>query len=86
MNKYKYPILALIASLLAVSCSTTKYVPDGSYLLSKVSIRVDSLTAYEQEQLGELEPYLIAAARRLAVQDAPNCYAGTVYRAAVCTR
>lgn len=58
MNKYKYPILALIASLLAVSCSTTKYVPDGSYLLSKVSIRVDSLTAYEQEQLGELEPYL----------------------------
>ena len=58
MNKYKYPILALIASLLAISCSTTKYVPDGSYLLSKVSIRVDSLTAYEQEQLGELEPYL----------------------------
>ena len=41
MNKYKYPILALITSLLAVSCSTTKYVPDGSYLLSKVSIRVD---------------------------------------------
>ncbi len=58
MNKYKYPILALIASLLAVSCSTTKYVPDGSYLLSKVTIRVDSLSTYEQEQLGELNLYL----------------------------
>ena len=58
MNKYKYSILALLVSLLVTSCSTTKYVPDGSYLLSKVTIRVDSLSTYEQEQLGELDLYL----------------------------
>ena len=46
MNKYKYSILVLLVSLLVTSCSTTKYVPDGSYLLSKVTIRVDSLSTY----------------------------------------
>lgn len=43
-------------SLLLVlsSCSLTKHVEEGSYLLSRVSVRVDSLSAHEREELGEL--------------------------------
>ena len=34
-------ILFLVAILLLVSCSTTKYVPDGMYLLDDVRVKVD---------------------------------------------
>lgn len=36
-KSFRYAILATIALLLA-SCSSTKYVPDGSYLLDEVRI------------------------------------------------
>lgn len=42
MNKgFRYAILAVIVFLLA-SCSSTKYVPDGSYLLDEVRIHTDN--------------------------------------------
>lgn len=42
MNKgFRYAIIAAIASVLA-SCSSTKYVPDGSYLLDEVHIHTDN--------------------------------------------
>ena len=51
---------ALILGLLLIlaSCSTTRHVEPGSYLLSKVSIRVDSLPPAELEQLGDLTTFL----------------------------
>ena len=52
MKKNRYA-LALVLAL--ASCSTTKYVGDGSYLLTKVTIQVDSLDQTEREQLGDLE-------------------------------
>jgi len=56
MTKNKYTLLALGLALTA--CSTTKYVGEGSYLLTKVAIRVDSLEAEEREELGTLEAFL----------------------------
>ena len=42
MNKgFRYAILTTIVLLLA-SCSSTKYVPDGSYLLDEVRIHTDN--------------------------------------------
>ena len=42
MNKgFRYAILTVIVFLLA-SCSSTKYVPDGSYLLDEVRIHTDN--------------------------------------------
>lgn len=42
MNKgFRYAIIAAIAFVLA-SCSSTKYVPDGSYLLDEVHIHTDN--------------------------------------------
>lgn len=38
---FRYAILAAIVLLLA-SCSSTKYVPDGSYLLDEVRIHTDN--------------------------------------------
>ena len=55
MTKTKY-ILAL--GLLLTACSTTKYVGDGSYLLTKVAVRVDSLGEEEREELGSLGAFL----------------------------
>ena len=40
-KSFRYAILATIALLLA-SCSSTKYVPDGSYLLDEVRIHTDN--------------------------------------------
>lgn len=34
--------VCLLAALLAASCSSTKYVPDGQYLLDEVSVRSDN--------------------------------------------
>ena len=55
MKKNRY---ALALALALASCSTTKYVGDGSYLLTKVTIQVDSLDQTEREQLGDLESFL----------------------------
>ena len=42
MNKgFRYAVLATVVFLLA-SCSSTKYVPDGSYLLDEVRIHTDN--------------------------------------------
>ena len=57
MKKNRYA-LALALGLALSSCSTTKYVGDGSYLLTKVTIQVDSLDQTEREQLGDLESFL----------------------------
>ena len=57
MKKNRYA-LALALGLALPSCSTTKYVGDGSYLLTKVTIQVDSLDQTEREQLGDLESFL----------------------------
>jgi len=38
--KFIYPLLLFI--LLLTACNTTKYVPEGEYLLNKVSIKTDS--------------------------------------------
>ena len=37
MKKGLYCVISVLALLLSVSCSSTKYVPDGSYLLDEVS-------------------------------------------------
>lgn len=42
MKKGLYCIISVLALLLSVSCSSTKYVPDGSYLLDEVSIHTDN--------------------------------------------
>lgn len=42
MRKGLYCIISVLALLLSVSCSSTKYVPDGSYLLDEVSIHTDN--------------------------------------------
>ena len=40
-KKHTYILALVLATLGLASCSTTKYVPDGSYLLDKVNIEVD---------------------------------------------
>ena len=52
MTKNKYILLALGLALTA--CSTTKYVGEGSYLLTKVAIRVVSRSVRIQSYLGSL--------------------------------
>ena len=42
MKKGLYCVISVLALLLSVSCSSTKYVPDGSYLLDEVSIYTDN--------------------------------------------
>lgn len=42
MKKGLYCVISVLALLLSVSCSSTKYVPDGSYLLDEVSIHTDN--------------------------------------------
>lgn len=54
MNKgFRYAILATIVLLLA-SCSSTKYVPDGSYLLDEVRIHTDN----KEVKPSSLSPYV----------------------------
>ncbi len=50
-------MLALVCFILA-GCSSSKHVPDGSYLLDKVNIRVDSTGKSEQLDLTEMQAYL----------------------------
>lgn len=57
MNKgFRYAILTTIVLLLA-SCSSTKYVPDGSYLLDEVRIHTDNKEVKPtDEKSGYAEP------------------------------
>ena len=50
-------ILAVVCIILS-GCSSSKHVPYGSYLLDKVSIRVDSTGKEEQLDLTEMQAYL----------------------------
>ncbi len=50
-------ILAIVGIVLT-GCSSSKHVPDGSYLLDKVHIRLDSTGKEEQLDVTEMEAYL----------------------------
>ena len=50
-------MLAIVCFVLC-ACSSSKHVPDGSYLLDKVNIRVDSTGKSEQLDLTEMQAYL----------------------------
>ena len=46
------------ACFILAGCSSSRHVPDGSYLLDKVNIRIDSTGKSEQLDLTEMEAYL----------------------------
>ena len=48
MKKINYSLL-IIVSLLITACNTTKYVPEGEYLLNDVSIETDTKTIPKEE-------------------------------------
>lgn len=48
MKKNNYSLL-IIVSLLITACNTTKYVPEGEYLLNDVSIETDTKTIPKEE-------------------------------------
>ncbi|MDE5584758.1 MAG: BamA/TamA family outer membrane protein [Muribaculaceae bacterium] len=50
-------LLALVGCILS-GCSSSKHVPDGSYLLDKVKIRMDSTGKEEQLDLTEMQAYV----------------------------
>lgn len=50
-------MLAVVGIILS-GCSSSKHVPDGSYLLDKVRIRLDSVGKEEQLDVAEMEAYL----------------------------
>ncbi|MDE5850703.1 MAG: BamA/TamA family outer membrane protein [Muribaculaceae bacterium] len=55
------PVSALILAIACIAlagCSSSRHVPDGSYLLDKVNIRVDSTGKNEQLDLTEMQAYL----------------------------
>ncbi len=54
--RYSGYILCILAALGIVSCSTTKYVPDGSYLLDKVEVRTDGV--YNDIDLSRMNSYV----------------------------
>ena len=52
---FKYRFTAIVALLLAIAgCSTTKYIPEGEYLLNKVTVKADD----EQTSNREFEDYV----------------------------
>ena len=50
-------MLAIVCIVLS-GCSSSKHVPDGSYLLDKVHIRLDSVGKEEQLDVTEMQAYL----------------------------
>ncbi len=52
----KYAVLILVPVLLFISCNPAKYIPDGSYLLSKNKVEVTQKKTISQDQL---ESYLL---------------------------
>ncbi|MDE6511676.1 MAG: outer membrane protein assembly factor, partial [Muribaculaceae bacterium] len=51
-------VMLAIACIILAGCSSSRHVPDGSYLLDKVNIRVDSTGKSEQLDLTEMQAYL----------------------------
>ncbi len=51
-------IVPLLVCLIVIGCSSSKHVPEGSYLLDKVNIRVDSTGKGEQLDVSEMQAYL----------------------------
>lgn len=49
MKLFKYTFILLSVLLIAVACNTTKYVPDGEYLLNKVTIASDNKNIAKDE-------------------------------------
>lgn len=47
-----------IVCFILTGCSSSRHVPDGSYLLDKVNIRVDSTGKNEQLDVAEMQAYL----------------------------
>ena len=58
MNKMKYFFCILLA-LLFISCSATKKVPSGSYLLNKVKIDTDIKVRTGSEAIPQAEAQLV---------------------------
>lgn len=54
MHPNRFYTLALLLALTLSSCALTKHVGEGERLLSRVSVRVDSLSLAEREEIGEL--------------------------------
>ncbi len=51
-------LILAIFGIVLLGCSSSKHVPDGSYLLDKVRIRMDSTGKEEQLDVAEMEAYL----------------------------
>ena len=45
------PLLIVVTMLLFVSCSTTRYVPDGQYLLNAVKLKTETSTSASEDSL-----------------------------------
>lgn len=54
MKKGFYSVLSVLVLLLSASCSSTKYVPDGSFLLDDVKIQTDN----KNVKPSDLSPYV----------------------------
>ena len=50
-------ILVMVCFILA-ACSASRHVPDGSYLLDKVNIRIDSTGNDDRLDVSEMQAYL----------------------------
>ena len=49
MSTFKYIIISFFITGFFLSCSTTKYVPEGEFLLNKVNIKSDSKSVKKEE-------------------------------------
>ncbi len=54
--RYIHHLQILIAGVILASCSTTKYVPDGSFLLDKVEVKADG--SYRDIDLAGMNSYV----------------------------
>ncbi|MDE7408540.1 MAG: outer membrane protein assembly factor, partial [Muribaculaceae bacterium] len=51
-------VMLAIGCIVIAGCSSSRHVPDGSYLLDKVNIRLDSTGKSEQLDVAEMQAYL----------------------------
>ena len=71
-----------LAAVLLSACSTTKYVPDGEYLLSKVKIKVeDSTDTQAMKDIHKVSPY----AYNTYVRQKPNARWFSLYKLPLAT-
>lgn len=50
-DKLTRTVIALVLTVLLIACSSTKHVPDGSYLLDKVSIKIEGDSVASEKDL-----------------------------------